>query len=161
MRKSSQNVAFVMVAPLILLLVATLSACQVPPSFIASGHNVSILASTAIPWPSFTDRGNDGFTISYPPSWKAIPSGLNDVMFRNVATDTVLEVRVTTAQQSPAAVLAQQQPSAADQAQRNMTVTQRMIADHPAVDVFTPITAYRLLSYACRTAVFQELPGGA
>lgn len=138
MRKSSQNVALVVVAPLMLLLVATLSACQVPDPFVAGGHSSSISVSTAIPWPRFTDRGNDGFTISYPPSWKAAPSGLNDVMLRNVATDTMLEVKVTTAQQSPAAVLAQQQPSAADQAQRNMTVTQRMIANHPAVDVFIP-----------------------
>lgn len=138
MRKSSQHVALVVVAPLILLLALMLSACQVPDPFVASGgHATALSASTAIPWPTYTDRGNDGFTISYPPSWKVTPSGLNDAQFRNAATDTMLEVRITTVSLTPAAVLAQQ-PTPADQAQRHITVTPRTIANHPAVDVFIP-----------------------
>lgn len=137
MRKSSQRVTFAVIAPLILLALA-LSACGILDPFVASSSHSSLSGGTAVPWPTFTDRGNDGFTISYPPTWKAMVSGLNDGLFIDTATQTSLEVRVTTVSQSPATALAQAQLTPAERAQRKTTVTQRTIAGHPAVDVFTP-----------------------
>lgn len=134
MRKTALRVAYVVIAPLILLLVLAVSACDVPDPFAASRSSAVLSASTAVPWPTFTDRGNDGFTISYPPTWKV--AGFS--FFVNEATQTSLEVRVETVPQSPAAVLAQQQPTPAEQEQHTSTVTQRTIAGHPAVDVSTP-----------------------
>ena len=69
-------------------------------------------------------------------------SGFNDGFFSNAATGTTMEVRVTTVPQSPADALAQAQQTPTGQpiagATRPITVTQRTIAGHPAVDVFTP-----------------------
>ena len=138
MQKSSRRVAFIAVLPLIMALALLLSACEIPDPFVASYHASSSSASTAVPWPSITDRGNDGFTMSYPPTWKANPAGLNDYIFMEPQTGTRIEVRVTTVPQSPTAALAQQRPTPAEMAQRNITVTQRTIAGHPALDVNTP-----------------------
>ena len=128
-------------ATLLLVLALVLGACDIPDPFVASHSTGSSLqVSTVVAWPTFTDRGNDGFTISYPPTWKAIISGFNDGFFSNAATGTTMEVRVTTVPQSPADALAQAQqtPTLPGQPLRPFTVTQRTIAGHPAVDVFTP-----------------------
>src|SRR5690242_416827 len=105
MRKSSQRVAFFAATLLVLALVLALSACEIPDPFVASYH-ASSSTSTAVPRPSITDRGNDGFTMSYPPTWKANPAGLNDYLFMQPQTGTRVEVSVTTVAQSPATVLA-------------------------------------------------------
>jgi hypothetical protein len=137
MRKSSRRVALVAAAPLIMALAVALSACEIPDPFVASYH-ASSSASTAVPWPSITDRGNDGFTMSFPPSWKTNPAGLNDYIFMQPQTGTMVEVSVTTVAQAPATVLAQRQPTPDAIAQRHITVTERTVAGHPAIDVNTP-----------------------
>ncbi len=140
MRKSCQRMALVAMVLLVLGLTLALGACDVPDPFVASSSGSSLSVSTVAAWPTFTDRGNDGFTISYPPTWKAMISGFNDGFFSNAATGTSVEVRMTTVPQSPADALAQAQqaPTLPGEPQRPITVTQRTIAGHPAVDVFTP-----------------------
>lgn len=132
----------ILAATLLLALALALGACDVPDPFVASSSGSSMSVSTVVAWPTFTDRGNDGFTISYPPTWKAMISGFNDGFFSNAATGTTMEVRVTTVPQPPVDVLAQAQQTPPGQPpaglpQRPITVTQRTIAGHPAVEVFT------------------------
>lgn len=146
------------VAGLVIMLLA-LNACQAPDPFAASGHvsgmSTAVRASTTpTGWTTYTDRGNDGFTISYPVSWQATRTGLNDAIFIDKTTDTTLDVTVTTVPLSPAAALAQQQPTSAEMVQRNITVTPRTIANHPAVDIFTPY-------YRVPTPVVQMPNSGA
>lgn len=156
MRKSpvralrSQHIAFI--AVLLITLALVLSACQVPDSFVASQHasasSTAVLAAvspTALPgnvrpgWRTFTDRGDDGFTISYPASW-AFAAGYDPAhsSIVNPATSTVFSPLVSTVQQSLADVIARATPAASDQAQLHMTVTRRQVAGYPAVDVFAP-----------------------
>jgi hypothetical protein len=137
MCESSRRLTFIAVAPLIMALAVALSACAIPDPFVANYHTSSS-ASTAVPWPSVTDRGNDGFTMSYPPTWKANPAGLNDYIFMEPQTGTMVEVSVTTVAQSPATVLAQRQPTPDAMAKQHITVTQRTVAGHAAIDVNTP-----------------------
>lgn len=125
----------------LLLAVLALAACQVPDPFVAS-YGASSSSSTAAPWPSFTDRGSDGWTMSYPPTWKALDvnANRNDDIFMQAAAGTSIEITVATVTQSPAAVLAQNTPSAADQARQQIRVKQWTLAGHPAIDVFIPYT---------------------
>jgi hypothetical protein len=125
---------FISAMPLIMLLVLLLSACEIPDPFVAKYRS----SSATVPWPTLTDGGDDGFSMSYPPTWKATAAGMNDAIFMQVQTGTIVEVSVTTVQLSPATVLAQRQPTPNEIAQRSITVTQRTVAGHPALDVYTP-----------------------
>lgn len=156
----SRQMSLVLTLSVTALLALLLSACQIPDPFAASGHASSNSASSIVTWPSFTDRGNDGFTISYPPSWKANLAGINDAIFMRLATGTMLEVKVTTVQVSPDAVLAGQQPTATDQQQRRITVTQRSIAGHLAIDVFTPYYLVPTPSVQMPNSGFPAIAGG-
>lgn len=140
------------IAALLLALTVVLSACQLPDPFVASGHasaistRVAVAVSPTTPasnippgWQTFTDRGNDGFTISYPASWTFLP-GYNAAhsSFVNSATSTVFSPTVSTVSQSPADVIAAATPKTIAQTQSHITVAQRQVAGYPAIDVFVP-----------------------
>ncbi len=135
MRKSSRRMAFIVAGPLVMMLALALSACEIPDPFVASYHTSSS-SSTAVPWPTFTDP-TLGFSISYPPSWTSA-TGYDGAITLFGPSHSWLTPVVTTVSQSPNEALAQATPSAVEQSQQQLTVTQTQVAGNPAIDIFYP-----------------------